>query len=180
MAVSVPNFRHTISLMRKSFGKSLSFLLSAFLFAKSFQSANAEILTVNCSSGGNFSIVKSSGAVTSQSNCGGTAQFPEYTKIIAAEVFMNARSLTSVRFNEGLTVIGSHSFAASGLTSIELPSTITKIDSFAFGYLSKVTSVSFPSSLLSIGSGAFYGTSLTSIYRSPSRKLVALLLRFRH
>jgi len=142
------------------------FLLFAFatLLCSPLNFAQAENHSVNCSVGGSFSVIPSTGVVVSQNNCAGIATFPDYTKIVAAQVFMNARALTEVKFNVGLTVIGDSAFASAGLTSINLPPTLIQVGQSAFSYLSKVTKVEFPDSLTSIGSGAFSGTSLTSLY----------------
>ena len=65
----------------------------------------------------------------------------------------------------GLTSIGSYAFdGCSGLTSVEIPSSVTSIGGSAFRDCSGLTSVVIPSSVTSIGSGAFCGCSnLTSV-----------------
>ena len=42
----------------------------------------ANIITINCSTGGTFSVLDSTGVVTSQNNCAGNATFPSYTWIL--------------------------------------------------------------------------------------------------
>ena len=65
-------------------------------------------------------------------------------------------------------VIGAYAFyGCSSLTSLTLPSNVTKIGESAFEGCSSLTSLTLPSSVTSIGSSAFYGCSgLTSIYVS--------------
>ena len=65
-------------------------------------------------------------------------------------------------------VIGAYAFyGCSSLTSLTLPSNVTKISESAFEGCSGLTSLTLPSSVTSIGSSAFYGCSgLTSIYVS--------------
>ena len=65
-------------------------------------------------------------------------------------------------------VIGAYAFyGCSSLTSLTLPSNVTKIGESAFEGCSGLTSLTLPSSVTSIGSSAFYGCSgLTSIYVS--------------
>ena len=63
-------------------------------------------------------------------------------------------------------VIGSHAFdGCSGLTSLNLPASITFIDIDAFAYCSGLTSLNLPAGITSIGDRAFWNCSgLTSIY----------------
>ena len=52
-------------------------------------------------------------------------------------------------------------FYNSGITSIELPSALTSIGSYAFNDCSSLTSITLPDSLTSIGDGAFWSCGLT-------------------
>ena len=65
----------------------------------------------------------------------------------------------------GLTSIDRIAFdGCSGLTSVEIPSSVTSIDSGAFRDCSGLTSVEIPAGVTSIGTSAFYGCSgLTSV-----------------
>ena len=76
-------------------------------------------------------------------------------------------SFTKAVFGEGITTIGNHAFANSGLTSVTIPSTVTSIGQSAFNNCSGLTSVTIPSSVTSIGSGAF-------IYCSELKKIECL------
>ncbi len=75
------------------------------------------------------------------------------------EVFKENTEITS--FNElqyftGLTSIGYGTFQnCSGLTSVIIPNSVTRIDIFAFGSCSSLTSVTIPNSVTSIGRSAF-------------------------
>jgi hypothetical protein len=86
---------------------------------------------------------------------------------IGYAAFLDASGLTSVTFAEGsqLTSIGDWAFRSSGLTSINIPESVTNIGEYAFRS-SGLTSVTFAegSQLTSIGDSAFFGaSSLTSI-----------------
>lgn len=63
-------------------------------------------------------------------------------------------------------VLGDYMFCGcSALTSLTLPSSVTKIGNYAFEYCSGLTSMKIPFSVTSIGGSAFKGCSgLTSIY----------------
>ena len=79
------------------------------------------------------------------SDLSGSITLPASVKSIGFKAFSSCSSLTSVNFkpNSQLTMIGSHSFRESGLTSITLPSSVTSIGSLAFESCSSLTSVNF-------------------------------------
>ncbi len=72
---------------------------------------------------------------------------------------------TSIVVNEGTLVIAGGAFGTcSGLASIEIPNSVTKIGDEAFIGCSSLTSISIPNGVTSIGYGVFYGcVGLTSI-----------------
>ncbi len=84
---------------------------------------------------------------------------------IGGGAFSGCTGLTSIELPESLTEIGSDAFrGCTGLTSIELPEGLTEIGSYAFYDCTGLTSIEFPESLTKIGLWAFYGcTGLTSI-----------------
>ena len=70
-----------------------------------------------------------------------------------------------VVFGDGVEKIPSRLFSGcTGLTSVEIPNSVTSIGSSAFHNCKGLTSVAIPNSVTSIGGGAFYGcTGLTSM-----------------
>ena len=64
-----------------------------------------------------------------------------------------------------MTSIGNYAFSGcGGLTSIEIPNSVTSIGANAFSYCTGLTSITIPNSVTTIGSYAFYGCSgLTSV-----------------
>ena len=85
--------------------------------------------------------------------------------VIGAYAFKNCSDLTSLTLPSSVTRIGDYAFYnCSGLTSLTLPSSVTSIGEFAFRYCSGLTSLTIPSGVTSIGMSAFeYCSSLTSL-----------------
>ena len=85
--------------------------------------------------------------------------------VIGAYAFKNCSDLTSLTLPSSVTRIGDYAFYnCSGLTSLTLPSSVTSIGEFAFMYCSGLTSLTIPSGVTSIGMSAFeYCSSLTSL-----------------
>ena len=82
--------------------------------------------------------------------------------------FWGCSGLTSVTIPSSITKIGDNAFSGcSGLTSVTIPSSVTEIGSSAFSDCRGLTSVTVPSSVTKIGDNAFSGCSgLTSVYVS--------------
>ena len=85
--------------------------------------------------------------------------------VIGDYAFKNCSGLTSLILPSSVTRIGDYAFYnCSGLTSLTLPSSVTSIGEFAFRYCSGLTSLTIPSGVTSIGMSAFeYCSSLTSL-----------------
>ena len=101
---------------------------------------------------------------------------PTGLKKISNNAFYGCSALKSVKFNEGLTFLGSYSFSGTGLTEVSLPSTLedatypfsncqitkavfaegtVKVPSFIFDNCPKLTEVNLPKTVEKIGSYAF-------------------------
>ena len=85
--------------------------------------------------------------------------------VIGDYAFKNCSDLTSLTLPSSVTRIGDYAFKnCSGLTSLTLPSSVTSIGMSAFEYCSSLTSLTLPSSVNEIGIYAFHGCSgLTSL-----------------
>lgn len=74
-------------------------------------------------------------------------------------VFYACSNLRSVTLPESLVEVGSGCFERCGITSIEIPSTLTTIPSDCFSYCSSLSSVTLNEELEIIGGGVFEGCS---------------------
>lgn len=95
---------------------------------------------------------------------------------IAYQAFKNCKGLTNITIPTSVIKIEGYAFANSGLTTIELPSSITSIDYGLFSSCSDLVSVKIPSSVESIGENAFVScTSLTNLELSSSIKSIGVM-----
>lgn len=89
-------------------------------------------------------------------------------------MFRNCRALETVTWAEGTTTTGQNTFQGCiNLTTVNLPSTLTKIDAYAFDYFeddndeifgcTSLKQITIPESVTTIGKYAFRGSGLTSI-----------------
>ncbi len=87
------------------------------------------------------------------------------TKWIGSDAFEGCTGLTSIDIPNSVTSIGYSAFAyCTGLTSVTIPNSVTSIGDCAFEFCRGLTSVTIPNSVTSIGACAFSGcTGLTSI-----------------
>ena len=82
------------------------------------------------------------------------------TKYIADNVFHNCSGLTSIEIPNSVTIIGNYAFAyCTGLKSVRMGNGITSIGERAFYNCSGLTSIEIPNSVTSIGDYAFYDCS---------------------
>lgn len=76
------------------------------------------------------------------------------------------RSITSIEIPSGVTTIGTYAFGyCDSLTAVTMPNTLTSIGTSAFYSCRNLTSIVIPSGVTSIGNSAFrYCTNLNTIY----------------
>ena len=85
----------------------------------------------------------------------GTGEMTNYSKASDTPWFTLRSGIKSLIVGNGVRSIGSYAFTASGLTSIELPATITVIENYAFASCANLTSIEIPASVTIIGESAF-------------------------
>ena len=85
--------------------------------------------------------------------------------VIGAYAFKNCSDLTSLTLPSSVTRIGDYAFEnCSGLTSLTIPSGVTRIGGYAFAWCSGLTSLTLPSGVTRIGDYAFaWCSGLTSL-----------------
>ncbi|MDE6791562.1 MAG: leucine-rich repeat domain-containing protein [Muribaculaceae bacterium] len=95
--------------------------------------------------------------------------FNDKLKTIADYAFYSTTKLSEVNLPEGLESIGMYAFYGSGITSINIPSTVISLGSYCFCDAKSLTSVDFKGSMETIPFMAFSGTTgLASISIPPS------------
>ncbi len=84
---------------------------------------------------------------------------------ILNEAFVNCTGLTSITISDSVTRIGGFAFSGcTGLKSVTIGNSVTRIDDYAFSGCTGLTSITIPNSVTHIGGYAFSGcTGLTSI-----------------
>ena len=145
--------------------KKLSLIAVLALLGATLVAPPAWAATVNCSTGGSFTITDN--VVASNSSCAGEAVIPNSVTSIGNRAFADARALQTVSFAAGssLTSIGNSAFdGARALTTITIPNSVNTIGSYAFNNATSLTSITIPNSVATIADFAFnQATSLTSV-----------------
>ena len=89
---------------------------------------------------------------------------PDTVTLIDDYAFSGSRNLRSVVIPDSVATIDEGAFYGSGLTSVEIPGSVTKITREAFSDCTSLTSATVPGSVTSLGSYSFYGcTALESV-----------------
>ena len=87
---------------------------------------------------------------------------PAYT-ITSGVVFNGSTCTGAVVIPTGVTSFAYLAFNTSGITSINIPSSVTSIGQQVFGFTASLTSITIPSSVTSIGQAAFAYSGLISL-----------------
>ena len=98
---------------------------------------------------------------------------PESLRVVGYGAFRDCRCLKRARLNEGLETLGEGDgsderelrgvFEGSSLETVELPSTLRRIEIDAFANCRNLRSVQLPERLEMIGDRSFYGCGLTEV-----------------
>ena len=86
------------------------------------------------------------------------------TRAIASGALYSATAVSAVTLPSGLALIGDYAFYLSGVSALNIPDTVNRIDTSAFARMSKLTSVTLPSGITHLSDMLFYNcTALTEI-----------------
>lgn len=112
--------------------------------------------------GGNIYFDQATGTITDCDESVTEATIPAEINGVAVNSigwgsFNGCSILTSITLPNSITSIGGYAFEGTGITSIELPTSLTIIDMFAFCNCTTLTSITIPGSVTSIGKYAFKG-----------------------
>lgn len=92
-----------------------------------------------------------------------------YIDIVPPYAFNNCDVLTKIEIPEGITRIGKGAFSYSNVVSVEIPNTVTNIESFAFMGCENMRSLFIPESVIDIGKDCFMGDKRIRLM-TPRRK----------
>ena len=84
-------------------------------------------------------------------------------KEVGEDVFKYCERLKSVQLNEGLEKLGKFAFSGTAIETIELPSTLKRIEVETFSWCGDLKRVEIPNGVEYIGEKCFYGSAITEI-----------------
>lgn len=143
--------------------KKLYLLISLFIAISVFQAppANAEEIQISCPGGGSYNLVLPAGVAINGKSCTGPLVVDSRTQIIGKNAFSFSK-VTSVQLPNSVTTLESNSFSYNNFSSISLGNSIESIGFEAFR-MAKFSSLNLPSTLKIIGECAFCDTYFSTI-----------------
>ena len=103
----------------------------------------------------------------------GRGDMPDYTSYEEAPWYAYRKTILHLTIEDGITSVGSYTFAFGNLQSINLGNSISKIGDFTFRGCSTMQELRLPENLVSIGKYSFTGwTSLTTLELPNNLKIL--------
>lgn len=102
---------------------------------------------------------------------GGEAYLDSYKTqddIIGEQMFKGFSKLTAIELPATITDIQSGAFTSSGLRKIDIPNSVSSIGNDAFAYCASLDTVIFGRRVTSLSQGVFYGSSVKIAYLKPT------------
>lgn len=100
-----------------------------------------------------------------------SVRFADGIRAIPGRIFSNCSALESVTIPETVTEIGNHAFnSCKALKSLTVPESVKKIGDYAFQYCTALKTVQFSEGLETLGNYAFADTGITSVTVPASMK----------
>ena len=100
-----------------------------------------------------------------------SVSFAEGVTSILSHLFENCNGIREIKIPDGVALIGENAFKNSTLTSIDIPGSVTSIESKAFNSCANLISIKLPDSVTAMGTAVFEGCSnLTDVTLPSSRE----------
>ena len=96
-----------------------------------------------------------------------TISIPNTVTYIGKNAFNNCSKLSSLKLPDGLTCITENMLSGTGLSSIDIPASVTTIEDGAFAGMSKLENFEIPNTVTSLGTGVFYNCNYLKSVKLP-------------
>ena len=100
-----------------------------------------------------------------------SVSFAEGVTSILSHLFENCNGIREIKIPDGVALIGENAFKNSTLTSIDIPGSVTSIESKAFNSCANLISIKLPDSVTAMGTAVFEGCSNLTDVTLPGTRM---------
>ena len=100
-----------------------------------------------------------------------SVSFAEGITSILSHLFENCNGIREIKIPDGVALIGENAFKNSTLTSIDIPGSVTSIESKAFNSCANLISIKLPDSVTAMGTAVFEGCSNLTDVTLPGTRM---------
>ena len=100
-----------------------------------------------------------------------SVSFAEGITSILSHLFENCNGIREIKIPDGVALIGENAFKNSTLTSIDIPGSVTSIESKAFNSCANLISIKLPDSVTDMGTAVFEGCSNLTDVTLPGTRM---------